>query len=170
MSDERPGPADPLTERWRPEDLAVLEALRDWTVGQAEMNHHLGRWAGLPTSDANALGHVVWAAEGGDPLSPQALSRRLGMTTGATTVLVDRLERAGMVVRSRESTDRRRVTLRPSDEGRERARAFTAFAGREMAATVQEASAEDLRVVADFLERLSGAVAAGNERLRQREG
>jgi hypothetical protein len=62
------------------------------------------------------------------------------------------------------------VTLRPSDEGRERARTFTAFAGREMAATVQAASAEDLRVVADFLERLSGAVAAGNERLRHREG
>jgi hypothetical protein len=68
----------------------------------------------LPGSDATALGQITWAAESGTPLSPAQLSRLLGMTTGATTILLNRLETAGHIRRSRESTDRRRVTLRPA--------------------------------------------------------
>lgn len=156
---------DPLTEDWRPEEIAVLEALLGWAVGFTELNQHLARWTGLPSSDANALGHITWAAEDGAPLSPLRLSRRIGMTSGATTVLLDRLERAGLVVRSRESTDRRRVTLRPTEEGREKARSFTAFAGTEVADTVRATDENDLRVAADFLSRMSAAVTRANERL-----
>ena len=162
------GASDPLTEVWRPDQVAVMEGLRDWAVGFTELHHHLGGWMGLPTSDANALGQLVWAAEGGAPLSPAELSRRLGMTSGATTVLLDRLERAGLVVRSRESTDRRRVTVRPSPEGRERARAFLAFAGTEIAEAARSSDEQELRVVTAFLARMSAAAQAANARLASR--
>lgn len=159
---------DPLTQVWSPEQVAVMEGLREWAVGFTELHHHLSGWMGLPTSDANALGQVVWAAEGGTPLSPAQLSRRLGMTSGATTVLLDRLERAGLVLRSRESADRRRVTVRPSEEGRDKARAFLAFAGTEIAQTVGAEQEQDLQVVIAFLSRMSAAVQAANARLTRR--
>lgn len=161
-------PDDPLTRTWSPRQVAVMEGLGQWAAGSAELHHHLAGWTGLPTSDADALGQVVWAAESGAPLSPAHLSRRLGMTSGATTVLLDRLERAGLVVRSRESTDRRRVTLRPSEEGRDRARSFIAFAGAEIARAVGDSDERDLRVVVAFLERMNAAVAVANGRLSTR--
>lgn len=161
-------PSDPLTHAWRPEQVAAMEALHQWAVGYAEMNQHLSTWTGVPLSDATALGHVAYAAEAGAPLSPAELSRRTGMTSGATTVLLDRLERAGLVVRSRESADRRRVTLRPSEEGRARTRSFTAFAGAEIATTVVATDSEDLRAVAAFLSRMSAAVTSANDRLHRR--
>ena len=90
------------------------------------------------------------------------------MTSGATSVLLDRLERAGLVARSREDADRRRVTLRPTEQGRERACSFAAFAGAELAAAVLATDPHDLEVAQSFVSWVN-AVAAATERLRQHE-
>ncbi|MEU0135632.1 MarR family transcriptional regulator [Streptomyces sp. NPDC006296] len=157
---------DPLTENWEPAQVAVMEALRDWAVGFAELNQHLSTWMKLPTSDAQALGQIIWAAQGGDPLTPARLSRRIGMTSGATTVLLNRLEQARMLVRSREHTDRRRVTLRPTEAAQEQARAFMGAAGVEIAAVLRQADAGELGTAIAVLERMNDAVAQANDRLK----
>lgn len=156
---------DVLAENWEPEQAAVMEALRDWAVAFAELNQHLSAWMSLPTSDANALGQIVWAAEGGSPLSPARLGQRIGMTSGATTVLLNRLETAGLVVRTREHTDRRRVTLRPTPAARERTRSFMAVASTEIAGTLRSSSTADLDAAAAFLTRMVHAVGEANTRL-----
>ena len=158
--------SDPLDHAWEPAQVEVMEALRDWAVGFAELNQHMAAWMGLPGSDANALGQIVWAAESGEPLSPARLARRLGMTSGATTILLNRLEGAGLIGRTREHADRRRVTLRPSETGRERARAFTAFASTEIAATLRTHGAEELRGATGVLRAMTTAVRRANERLQ----
>jgi MarR family transcriptional regulator, organic hydroperoxide resistance regulator len=159
------GTVDPLTADWLPEQTAAMQRLRDWAVGFAELNQHLATWMSLPTSDANALGHIIWAAEDGKPLTPADLSRQIGMTSGATTVLLNRLETAGHIRRSREHADRRRVTLRPEPAARERARAFIAFAGAEIAEVLTSTETGDLRQVIAFVERLTEASARANKRL-----
>ncbi len=156
---------DPLTENWTLLQIEVMQRLRDWAVGFGEMHRHLAAWMRLPVSDANALGQITWAAEAGTPLSPAELSRRIAMTTGATTILLNRLESAGHVQRSRESSDRRRVTLRPTPAAREHARRFLAFAGTEIAATLRTADPEELRVVTAFLSKITEATENANRRL-----
>ncbi|MBU2668210.1 MarR family transcriptional regulator [Actinoplanes bogorensis] len=156
---------DPLTADWSPEQTETMHRLRDWAAGFAELNQHLAGWMDLPASDANALGHIIWAAEEGRPLSPADLSRQIGMTSGATTVLLNRLETAGHVRRSREHADRRRVTLRPEPGARERARAFMAEAGAEIAQVLLNTSPDELRTVATFVSRMTAATAAANKRL-----
>ncbi|MEV7548665.1 MarR family winged helix-turn-helix transcriptional regulator [Amycolatopsis sp. NPDC089917] len=156
---------DPLTESWTPLQVEAMQRLRDWAVGFGELNRHLAVWMRLPVSDANALGQITWAAEAGAPLSPAELSRRIGMTTGATTILLNRLEDAGHVLRSRESSDRRRVTLRPTPAAREHARRFLAFAGAEIADTLRAADPGELRVVTLFLAKIAEATADANRRL-----
>lgn len=158
---------DPLTVAWSPEQTAIMQALRDWAVNFAELNQHLAAWMGLPGSDANALGHIVWAAEDERPLSPADLARQIGMTTGATTALLNRLETAGHIRRTRESTDRRRVTLRPEPAAREQARAFLAQAGVEIAAVLLDTGIRELRQVTAFIQRITAAGAAANKRLQQ---
>lgn len=47
------------------------------------------------------------------PMTAGKLAQYCGLTTGAITGLVDRLERAGFVERERDSQDRRRVYIKP---------------------------------------------------------
>lgn len=47
------------------------------------------------------------------PMTAGKLADYCGLTTGAITGLVDRLERAGFVGRERDSEDRRRVYIKP---------------------------------------------------------
>lgn len=153
-----------LSAGWRPDQVEVMQRLREWSDGFTELNQHLADWMGLPTSDANALGHITWSAEAGRPLSPAQLSRRIGMTSGATSVLLGRLEAAGHITRERSRTDLRRVSLHPTDAARERTGAFIAFAGTEIGAALRAAGPDELRHVLAFLERMS----AGNQQAIER--
>ena len=68
---------------------------------------------GIGPTDLAAMTHLTFARE---PIGPRDLSARLGITPGATTELVDRLERAGHLERRRDTVDRRRVQLHPSSD------------------------------------------------------
>lgn len=159
------GETDPLTHPWQPSQVEVMHALRACLVAVGDLDRHLATWTGLPTTDAAALSQLVWADADDAPLSPAELGRRVGLTSGATTALVDRLAARGHVVRSRESTDRRRVTLRPTPEARESARAFLAVAGTEVAALLRETPPDVLATAARFLDDLARAATAGSQRL-----
>lgn len=71
---------------------------------------------GLSHSQAAALG-VLSAADRALPLSH--LARYLTQEAQSTTELADRLERRGLVRRTRDARDRRLVLLELTDEGRE---------------------------------------------------
>jgi DNA-binding MarR family transcriptional regulator len=90
-------------------------ALRALQVAMDEAQLALGRRMRMNPSDLAAMAHVAGSSV---PLGPTDLAGRLGMSPGATTELVDRLERAGHVVRERDVVDRRRVRLTPSDSAR----------------------------------------------------
>src|SRR3712207_8511846 len=53
----------------------------------------MARRTGLGLSEMAALEHLQHAGEGG--LTPTQLGRRLSLSSGAVTALVDRMERAG---------------------------------------------------------------------------
>lgn len=155
---------------WEPAQVEVMQALRDWAVAFVELNQQMATWLDLPTSDANALGHVLWAASADDPLSPARLGQLIGMTSGAVTVLVNRLEAAGLVERSREHTDRRRVTLRPTPAARERAGAFAERSSAEIAAVLRGTPSPELEQATRFLHTITGAATTASERLREGPG
>ena len=50
------------------------------------------------------------------PITAGELGRRVGLTTGSVTALVDRLERAGYVKRERHPKDRRSIMIVPQYE------------------------------------------------------
>ena len=81
----------------------------------AEAQQALGRRLRMFPTDLAAMAHLA-ASPGA--MGPTDLAGRLGLSPGATTELVDRLERAGHLVRERDLTDRRRVRLTASDSAR----------------------------------------------------
>jgi DNA-binding MarR family transcriptional regulator len=68
---------------------------------------------GLNATDMYALN--LLDLEG--PLTSGELADRTGLTTGATTRLIDRLERSGHVRRRADPTDRRKVVVEPAEPG-----------------------------------------------------
>lgn len=78
----------------------------------------------LHQTDIEALSCIIRAEAYLAPLTAGALGRELGLTSGATTFLMTRLERTGLVRRERDAEDQRRVRLYLSTAGRELADAI----------------------------------------------
>lgn len=123
-------------------------------LGQAFAGRHR-----LHPTDLHALLAVIRADTAGEPLTPGALGARLGLSTGATTALVNRLERAGHVRRSRESTDRRRVTLRQAENAARIGGAFFGPLGDRMDAALGGFDDAELAAAARFLSTVNAVVA-----------
>jgi len=104
----------------------LLNGLRSFGANYTEFTRRFADWLGLHPSDAAGLAEILYAEDHGTPLNPSQLARRLSLTSGATTNLVNRLEKLDYVVRSREHSDRRIVTLRSSAGIEEPARRFFA--------------------------------------------
>lgn len=100
------------------------DALRLWYAAFSELGRQFGVQHGMHGSDAAALVHITNAEDQGAPLTQAQLARRVGLTTPATSSLLNRLERAGHVERQRDRADRRVVTLRSTPEMHDRIRAF----------------------------------------------
>lgn len=92
----------------------LTEELRAYGASFTELGRRFAVLLGVHSTDAFALLEIASAEEGGTPLSPALLGRRISLSSGAMTALLNRLERAGYISRTREHTDRRIVTLRSS--------------------------------------------------------
>ncbi|MFF3596116.1 MarR family winged helix-turn-helix transcriptional regulator [Kitasatospora indigofera] len=93
-------------------------------------------------------------------VTPGLLREELGITSGAVTAVLDRLERAGHVHRSRDSADRRQVRVHYNPGASRIATAwFTPVAERTDIVRADFTPAE-LRVVARFLGRMTEELAA----------
>ncbi|MBU2667432.1 MarR family transcriptional regulator [Actinoplanes bogorensis] len=90
----------------------LLAGLRSHGIAYTELGRRLGIAMGQHQSDAKALIEILEADDHGAPLTQSQLSQRIGLTAGATSSLLNRLEEAGHIVRVRDSADRRLVTLR----------------------------------------------------------
>ncbi|WP_380165533.1 MarR family winged helix-turn-helix transcriptional regulator [Jannaschia sp. R86511] len=83
-------------------------AMREFQARAVLFQDAVARSAGLNSTDLQAVGLLM--SEG--PATPGELAARTGLTAGGSiTALIDRLERAGYVVRRRDGADRRRVLV-----------------------------------------------------------
>lgn len=73
---------------------------------------------GLPLNDVRAMSLLV---DSGAGIGPVELGQLLGMRSASATELVDRLESAGHVRRVRHPSDRRRVVVEITEDGRRNA-------------------------------------------------
>ncbi|CAM5303958.1 MULTISPECIES: MarR family winged helix-turn-helix transcriptional regulator [Streptomyces] len=111
---------------------------------------------GLHATDIQALGAIMDADE---PMTPSGLRRHLGLTSGAVTACVDRLERAGHIRRVRESADRRVVHLRYEPDARAAARSYFRPLAEATEAARSRFGEQELSVVVRFLEALNEELA-----------
>lgn len=123
---------------------------------------------GLHTTDVAALTRIMVAAEAGAPLTAGALAEELALTSGAVTSVVDRLERAGYVVRVRDHGDRRKVLLQYSAAGRSLADEFLVPFSRRGDLVMGQFTPAELDVVRRYLTATGADMAAYRQVLQQR--
>lgn len=100
------------------------------------------------------------------PATAGEIAHRTGLTTGAVTRMIDRLESAGYVKRSRDSSDRRRVVVAADPDAMARVGSIydgVAAAWREMLAAYDDA---ELEVIVDLVQRMRNLSREQAERLR----
>jgi DNA-binding MarR family transcriptional regulator len=100
------------------------------------------------------------------PMTAGQLSSLTGLSSGATTRLIDRLEAHGFVRRRPDSVDRRRVIIEPVLENLdELAELFTPLA-EKVNALWSRFSEEELAIILRFVRESNAIVAEENARLR----
>lgn len=144
MDSPNPRHRDGLTED-------IEAALRHLSVESQKLAHAFADLHDLHFTDFDALVNVMDAERNGTPLTPGELGVRLGLSSGATTGVIDRLERRGHVRRDRDPNDRRKIHIRYAEPGAAMAVQFFGGLRGPRDAVLNQFTDEDLDVVLRFL-------------------
>lgn len=139
-------------------DLQTL--LRRLTVESQRLGHVFAERQGLNATDLEALMHVMESERRGTPLTVGELAARLGLSSGATTAVVDRLEAHEHLVRRRDTADRRRIHLHHAEAGMAVATEFFGPLGRRTAGVMDPFTDEELDAARRLLIAMTEAVEA----------
>lgn len=129
----------------------LLAALTAYGTTYAQVGREFAAGAGLHTTDATALVEILGAEERGTPLTPARLSERIGLSFGATSSLLNRLETAHHIERSRGHADRRIVTLHSTSSVHEVADRFFDPLGERITAMLDPYSDDEVDRLARML-------------------
>ena len=122
-------------------------------------NHVVAQRVGLGASD----GQFMTLLNVHGPLTPGELARHTGMTTGTVTGVLDRLEKAGLVERTRDAVDRRKVVVTPRQEGIARTLMPHYVAqGEHLDAVLRTRTSQELAVIEKFLADVVAGAAEQN--------
>jgi len=129
-------------------------ALRALQAAMGDAQSALGRRLRLIPTDLAAMSHLASAQ---DLLGPTELAGRLGLSPAATTEVVDRLERAGHLVRDRDPGDRRRIRLVTSAGARAEVMGQLGTLLDALDAIAADLDDDEREVVRRYLERVTAA-------------
>ena len=138
-------------------------SLQRFGLARDQMRAALASGAGLSPADLDALEHL----EAAGPLTQRQLGERLSLTSGAITMLVDRLERAGWVRRRPHPNDRRSVLVELSGQAAERTPAGLAAFHTRIRALAAAVPAAHQEAIASFLQAAAEAACDAAAELRR---
>lgn len=98
----------------------LMLAIRRFTRSSLLLQHSIASKIGLNVTDAECIDFLMEMG----PSTAGDLAKATGLTTGAITAMIDRLEKAGMVVREKDADDRRKVIVKHIMKKNNRAGAY----------------------------------------------
>jgi DNA-binding MarR family transcriptional regulator len=138
--------------------LDVLNALRDYRAAETAMRRRTRSSMGMNETDLLALRYLLEAQHAGREISPKELTAKLGISSAATTTLIDRLARSGRVRRKPHPRDRRALVLEASTASGAEVRQTMGMMHDRMVEVARSLPHEDAAVVVDFLSHMREAV------------
>jgi DNA-binding MarR family transcriptional regulator len=152
-------------------EQVMLEARRGGSIGTLH-NRAAADLVGMNQTDWDCLDVLDWTG----PITAGELAKRVGLTSGAITGVLDRLEKSGLARRVADPGDRRRVIVEitvdptsPAADERQAAlqRSFGELAA-EMFAVSEDFDADQLEAILRWLKAGNDAVERSTARMRER--
>jgi DNA-binding MarR family transcriptional regulator len=134
-----------------PSRQRVILAARRYGISTLLLRNLIAVRLGLNVADLECLGLLFHKGLA----SPTELARHTGLTSGATTAMLDRLESAGLIERQPNPDDRRGTLIRLLKSGADKIAPWFASIRKAQSEFVAGYSHEDLALLAGFFERAS---------------
>jgi DNA-binding MarR family transcriptional regulator len=129
----------------------ALTAVREYGVHLTLFRNAVSEWAGLNATDMECLRFLFLKGIA----TPSELARQTGLTSGATTAMLDRLERAGLIERRPNPGDRRGTLITPTNSATEKAASWFESARNSQAELISSYSESELEIISDVFERFT---------------
>lgn len=152
-------------------EQVMLEARRTGSLSTLH-NRAAADLVGMNQTDWDCLDVLDWTG----PITAGELAKRVGLTSGAITGVLDRLEKLGFARRVADPRDRRRVIVEitidpmvvPADERHAALHALFGQLGAEMFEASEQFDADDLEAILRWMRIGNEAVERSTSRMRQR--
>ncbi len=143
----------------KPDDVAGR--LQRFGLARDRMRAALARNAKVSETDLDALEHL----EADGPITQRELGERLSITSGAVTMLIDRLEAAGWVRREPHPSDRRAVLLELTERAEQDVPVGLVRFHERIRAVAKAVPAEHVAALCAFLDAAAAAATAASDDL-----
>jgi DNA-binding MarR family transcriptional regulator len=129
----------------------ALAAVRDYGVNLTQFRNAMSEWAGLNATDMECLRLLFIKGIA----TPSELARHTGLTSGATTAMLDRLEKAGLIERRPNPDDRRGTLITPEESSAEKMASWFESARNAQDELISSYSESELEIIADVFQRFA---------------
>jgi DNA-binding MarR family transcriptional regulator len=124
----------------------VIRGAREFSMGTVMFHRAAGQILGVNVTDMKCLDMMTLQGSA----TPSQLAVHTGLSSGATTAMLDRLERAGLIERQPHPNDRRGTILVLTKQAMRTLPSLFASLGTAMEALVSSYSQIELAVLNDF--------------------
>lgn len=142
---------------------ALLHELRQNSARAVMFHQFISEKLGLNATDHKCLDYLNRTG----PVTAGQLAQLTGLTTGAVTSVIDRLEQAGYVVRDKDPNDRRRVVVKPVPEGSAQISPLFQSVMQSTLRVVSQYTDQELQLILDFIKQCNEMTLAEMNKLKQ---
>jgi DNA-binding MarR family transcriptional regulator len=129
----------------------ALMAVANYGAHLTLFRNAMSEWMGHNTTDMESLRLLFIKGVA----TPSELARHTGLTSGATTAMLDRLEKAGLLERRPNPNDRRGTLIVPTKSAAEKVASWFESARKAQDELISSYSEEELVIIADVFERFT---------------
>jgi len=146
-------------------EAALNAAMRDVSGQGVLYSQAVAERLGMNSTDLECLDYILR-----EPLTAGRLAELTGLTTGAITGVIDRLERLGLARRERDVQDRRKTLVRVLPSVLDRIAPLFEPMERSARSVLSKYGDDELALLLDFLTRARDAALAAMSELRALPG
>ena len=141
----------------------ALNAVRDYGVHLTMFRNAMNEWAGINATDMECLRLLFLKGVS----TPSELARHTGLTSGATTAMLDRLEKIGFIERQPNPDDRRGTLIGPAKSSAEKATSWFESARKAQDELISSYSENEIEIIVDVFERFTKLWDQEREKIRK---
>ena len=141
----------------------ALIAVREYGVHLTLFRNAMDESKGLNATDMECLRLLFFKGIA----TPSELARHTGLTSGATTAMLDRLEKPGLIERRPNPDDRRGTLIAPTKSGAKKAASWFESARKAQDELISSYSEKELEIISDVFERFTKIWEQEREKIRR---